>query len=481
MGNQNQNHSYEKGLSIDIDCIVKDVLKQWWVILLVMISAALLAGAYEKMSYRPTYTASTTFAVSRSGFSSNLAYDNLRSAETMTTRFSQIVGSSVLKKQICEELGLAYFDASVRVWTVPESNLMTMSVTAGSPRDAYRIIHAVMDGTLELSSELMSQMAVKVLLEPSVPVMPVQAMDATSAMKKAGILAAAAMTGIFALLSYLKDTVKNPREVSAKLDTRLLGSICHEKKYKTLRDRLRKKKLALNINNPAVSFSYVESVQTMATRVRAAMEKKQAQVLLVTSVSENEGKSTVAANLGLALSREGQKVVLIDCDFRKPSQYKLFEIPKDTLEKDGLSEQLLGKSTLKFRKCGAEDRLWLLCNAKPFQNFLNQKTMERLKLVIDQLRKKVDYVIIDTSPMALVSDGEALAEYAQATLVVVKQDLMEAKYINDVLDQLNRTNAPVIGCVFNNVQTGFFEKRSYYGGYYGQHYEHYYRKQSGDE
>ncbi len=472
MPNHEHHTSQMTALHTDINCIIRDVLKQWWVILITAIAAALLAGAYKTFTYTPEYMTSTTFAVGKSGFSTNLAYDNLRSAETVTTKFSQIAGSSVLKKRVCEELGLSWFPAQVSVWTIPESNLMTMTVISDSPRTAYLISHEVMDQTIELASELMDRMAVKVLLEPSIPVAPRQPLVTKDPMKKAAILGAAFMVFVFALISYLKDTVKNPAEAAAKLDARLLGSITHEKKFKTLSDRFRQKQFALNINNPAVSFSYVESVQMMATRVRAAMENQNKQVVMVTSISENEGKSTVAANLALALNREGKRVVLIDCDFRKPSQYKIFEIPKKELETDGLTDQLLGKSKLKFRECGDEKRLWLMCNIKPFQNFLNQKTTERMKLVIDQLCTKVDFVIIDTSPMALASDGEALADFVQSTLLVVQQDMMEAKYINDVLDRLNATNAEVLGCVLNNVRSGLFKKKSGYGSYASSNYRY---------
>jgi len=459
---------------LDIDSILKDVLKQWWVILLIAISAALLSGTLQKLTYTPSYATTTTFVVSKSGFSSSLAYENLKSAESVTTRFSQIADSSVLKKRVCEDLNLSWFNAEISVNVIPSSNLMSMTVTAASPREAYAIIHSVMEHAQALTAELMDSVAVKVLQEPSIPYSPRNPLNPTDAMKTSAVFGAAAITVLFILLSYFKDTIKNPREAAVKLDTSLLGTICHEKKYKTLNDRLHNRKIALNITNPAVSFSYVESIQMMATRIRGVLERRNAHILMVTSVSENEGKSTITANLALALSREGHKVVLIDCDFRKPSQYKIFRLSKDKLETDGLTEQLTGQSTLKFHRYNKDERLWLLCNAKPSQNFLNQQTSSRLKYVIESLRKKVDYVIIDTSPMALVSDGEAIAEYAQASLIVVQQDMMEAKYVNDVIDQLNKTNAPVIGCVLNNVHTGFFAKSGLSAQYMTNYHNHYY-------
>ena len=65
-----------------------------------------------------------------------------------------------------------------------------------------------------------------------------------------------------------------------------------------------------------------------ASRIRSRMDRKEAKSLLVTSVAENEGKSTVASNIAVSIAQEGKKVLLIDADFRKPSLYKIFDLDK---------------------------------------------------------------------------------------------------------------------------------------------------------
>ena len=97
------------------------------------------------------------------------------------------------------------------------------------------------------------------------------------------------------------------------------------------------------ITNPARSFLYVESLKRIASRVRGRLDRKGGKVLLVTSVAENEGKSTLAANLALALAEEQNRVLLLDCDFRQPALHKIFEIP----EKDGkdFGKVVLGKES----------------------------------------------------------------------------------------------------------------------------------------
>lgn len=469
---------YQQENHIDLDSIIKDILRQWWVIILVIISAVLLSGTYKLLTYKPMYETSTTFAIGKLGFSNNLAYDNLNSAENVTTKFTQIVKSSILKKEVCEDLEIPSFNATVDVKTIESSNLMTLTVTAPNPRLAYRMIGSVLENTLELGNGIMDTVTIKVLMSPSIPAAPINPLYIWGTMKKVGILSGFLMVLLFALLSYFKDTVKNVEEAKRKIDTKLLGTINHEKKRKSIKERFKKKKKGLSIEDPLVSFSYAESVRMAATRVHSAMDRIDAKVLLVTSVSENEGKSTVASNLALALAQEEKKVILMDFDFRKPSQYKLFDIenPKDY----NFAEYLLGNQELKSLKVGENDSVDLYISYPVKKRMMSQKLIKKMKNIIDELKKDADYIIIDTSPMALISDGEEIASISDASLLVIQQDMMETKYINDTIDQLNRTNAKIIGCVYNNVHKGLFST-SKANGYYGIGYKYksYYGKRYG--
>ena len=88
----------------------------------------------------------------------------------------------------------------------------------------------------------------------------------------------------------------------------------------------RKKKRSLLISSLTVSMDFAESLRKAASRLEHHMRQRRQQVLLVASVSENEGKSSVAANLALALSEKGKKVILIDCDLKKPAQYRILTV-----------------------------------------------------------------------------------------------------------------------------------------------------------
>lgn len=285
-------------------------------------------------------------------------------------------------------------------------------------------------------------------------------------MKKAFLISAAVLVLGMAVLSYLKDTVKNKNEVSEKIDAKLLGIVSHERKAKSLKEIKKSKSLSMLILNPLLSFRFVESNKMMASRVRSKMDKHGHKVVMLTSVIENEGKSTVAANLALSLAQENKKVLLIDCDFRKPAQYKIFEADDKYIV--NLPEMLSGNIDLNILSKQFEDTgLYTIFNKKATTNLESLLEKGGLQKFLTLARDEMDYIIMDTSPMALISDTEELAHHADATILVVRQDTVLAKDINDAVDALEKTGADMLGCIFNDATTGLAEGVSRYGYGYG--------------
>lgn len=211
---------------------------------------------------------------------------------------------------------------------VPESNLMELSVTADSPEMAFRILKSVLNNYTSISDYIIPNVVLETLQQPQVSGVPSNQIPTKKYAATAFLAAALAMAALIGLFSFLRDTVKNEAEFTRKIDADLLGVVYHEKK---------KKNSSMLITNPARSFLYVESLKRIASRVRGRLDRKGGKVLLVTSVAENEGKSTLAANLALALAEEQNRVLLLDCDFRQPALHKIFEIPEKT---ERISERL---------------------------------------------------------------------------------------------------------------------------------------------
>ena len=452
---------------IDLISMLKDIAKEWWAILLLSLAVALFADIWVNVTYQPEYKTSTTFVVTAKGMNTNV-YQNLNSTQQLAQQFTEIMDSNVLKKKVAQDLKMSSLNIDSSVDLVPETNLITLSVKAGTAVESYRILQSIMKNYNTVSDYAIKNVIIETIQSPAVSMAPVNPLNEKKTMIIAFIAAAAVFMVLVAGLSYLRDTIKNPKDVTSKLDTRLLGSIYHEMKSKSIKLRKKMEFVSMLISNPLRSFQYAESNKMMSSRVRSYMDKENAKTLLVTSVMENEGKSTVAANLALGLAQEGSRVMLIDCDFRKPAQYKIFDM--EGKDADDLGKVLTGKAGTENLICNWNDtNLYMILNRTSSNSIEALLKSTTLRQIVGFCRQNMDYVIIDTSPLALVSDTEELAQMADASVLVVRQDTVLTKDINDAIDILNNTRGKVLGCVLNDASSSQITGSTAhygYGGYY---------------
>ena len=453
---------------IDLISMLKDIGREWITILLLSIAAALFADIWICATYQPEYKTSTTFVVTAKGMNSNI-YQNLTSTKDLAQQFTEILGSNVLKKKVAQDIGVNSLDVETSVDLVPETNLITLSVKAKTAAESYRVLRSVMENYNTVSDYAIKNVIIETIQQPSVAMSPSNPLNEKRMVLKVFLIAAGCLIVLVAGISYIRDTIKNPGEVSSKLDTRLLGTIAYEKKSKSLSMNRKKGYLSMLISNPLRSFAYVESSKMAASRVRSYMDKEQAKVLLVTSVMENEGKSTVAANLALSLAQEGNRVMLMDCDFRKPAQFKIFDV-RDNEETD-LGDVLINhKSADRIIRNWNDSNLYMILNKTSSNSIETLLKSTTLKQIIAFCRERMVYVVVDTSPLALVADTEELAQMTDASVLVVRQDTVLAKDINDAIDILNNTRGKVIGCILNGTASQSTGGNSHYryGGHYGK-------------
>ncbi len=434
---------------LDLFTMLRDILKQWWVILLFSLSAALLASVISTETFQPEYTVKTTFVVTSKSLNSNV-YSNLNSTIEKAEQFKKILDFNLMKTTVMKDLELDSFNARTDVEVVDNTNMLRMSVTSPSAVLSYRITNSILENYHIVSDYILTDVILDVMEAPSIPAGPSNSRNVWKTMQRAFLSTALVLVLIFAVFSYMKDTVKNERDVKQKIDARLLGTVYREKKKRMVKAKNR----SMLVTNPLTSYRFAESYRMITAKLVNRLERHQAKVLMVTSVTENEGKSTVAANIALCLAKEGNKVLLIDCDFRKPALYKIFSSdPNVTIVNfpEILRTSQAPTNLISHIKDG---NLNVILNDT--QSFILEDLMNTgfFGRIIQICRKNMDYIVMDTSPIALVSDTIQLADYADASVVVMGQDRILARDINDTIDALNNTQAQVMGCVFNNV-TGF--------------------------
>ena len=181
--------------------------------------------------------------------------------------------------------------------------------------------------------------------------------------------------------------------------------------------------------------------------------------IVVTSSLIGEGKSTVVGNLAYSLNQDGSRVLVIDCDLRKPSIHENFLLSNEK----GLTDILVGKSDLKSVTKKIEESLFLITAGTIPPNpaeILGSSAMEDL---IEELSTNFDYIILDTPPILPVSDTLLLASKADATLIVVKARKTKEKIVKESYSKLVEARANVIGTILNESDKSLDNK---YCGYY---------------
>ena len=455
---------------IDLLSIARDIAGQWWVILLFSISAYLAAVIVMTIRYEPVYTTSTTFAVSARGTNVSFFVD-MTSAKETAENLQIVLDSEILKRKVMEDLDMETFDARVYASIVPETSMLVLTVQDKTAFRSYRVMKSILANYSSVSEYIVQDIVLNMIQPPSIPSYPSNSNGARR-MGKIAALASAVLAAVYiAVFSYMKDTVKSAKEARKKIASTYLGAIYHERSAKSRKSRNRK--ISMCITNPLLSFVYVESSRKAASRVRSRLDKKGKKILLVTSVAENEGKTTVASNIALALAQEGKRVLLVDCDFRRPALYKVFEVPRrEVQDLPHLIYTEEDKSSI-ITKLKTEN-LYFILNQRSTSNIEDIVKSGKFASIIEFVRERFDYIILDTPPLGMVPDAEEFANFADATLIVVRQDTALAPNINDAIDTMNKTNAHLIGFVFNDARGGLPGSGNHYGYGYGG-YGSYYR------
>ncbi len=457
-----QTYSFEQGLLFDPVVTVRDVARKWFLILVLTVFIGVAAFILADQLYVPRYESSATLVIT-THTSFTTVYDNIDSASSLASVFSEILNSSVMRKRILEAMNMTDFSGTINASCVEQTNLLSLKVCSSDPRTAFMVIQTIIKNHEIITYEVLGDIAVEVLQYPVVPTAPVNPSDMWTVMRRAMILAVIGVSAAFALLSVFRDTVRSRLEAEKKLECWCLGEIHHERKTKSIRDLFSRRKSGILVTKPEISFRYVSTLNRLSRRVRQHM--RGGNVLAVTSVAENEGKTTVAANLALSMAQKWGKVLLIDCDLRKPACHTIMEVAKP---KRYINDVLAGKAevadaVMTDRLSGLRVLYAKKVAGTAAGDILNS---EGLKTLIRQVREEYDFVVIDLPPMSVAADSEYVAEYADASLLVVRQNGIGAAEANRAISVLENVNARLLGCVLNNVYSSFITSGEGYGGSY---------------
>ncbi len=254
------------------------------------------------------------------------------------------------------------------------------------------------------------------------------------------------------LIDYLDNSVRTPEELQRYSgDLPLLGVIHHEAQPDAR---------PITISRP--KSWVVENYRGLRTSLQFLSLDRDIRTVQFVSPAASEGKSTTAVNTALAFAQAGFNTLLIDADLRKARQHTFFGLTPG----EGLVDVLIGAP---FDSCVIRltPKLDLLeAGAQP-PNPSEMVSSRQMNRLLEHLRKDYDMIIIDSSPILLVSDGVGLSSSVDAVIVVARANRTSGPQMEEAVARLRSVDAPLIGTVFNDVDKS---RGSAYGYGYGYGY-----------
>lgn len=504
-------------VEIDLKRIFAALWHKIWLVLLAAVVFAVVTFVCVYFFVTRQYQSSAMFYVNNSDISVGAASLNISSSDITASK--DLVQSYIVilytRDTLMDVIARSGVDRSytelrsmISAEAVEETEIFQVTVTSPSPSEAYQIARAIevslperIDGIIDGTTAKPVETAIQSnsISSPDYP--------------QSALIGFAAGFLLMALLVILQEVF----DVTIRSEEDMV-QVCHHPVLASVPDmgapgkgsyyyygygskrRNSKKNAAANHNAPPVlfgggiSFAASEAYKLLRTKLQFSfVDEGASRVIGFSSALSGEGKSLSAVNLAYTLSQLDKKVILIDCDMRRPTLADKLSIQKVP----GLSGYLTNQHSLEevIQKCNLkneENAFEVIAAGQNPPNPIELLSSARMTKFLQILRERYDYVIVDLPPVGEVSDAMAVAKETDGMLLVVRQNYCDRVVLKDAVRQFDFINAKMLGVVYNcttegtgRYGKGYYKKyyRRYYRSYYGRSYRRYegaYMKKNGE-
>ncbi|CEN79986.1 CpsD/CapB family tyrosine-protein kinase [Paraclostridium sordellii] len=207
-----------------------------------------------------------------------------------------------------------------------------------------------------------------------------------------------------------------------------------------------------------------EAYRTIRTNIEFSNLDREIKTIVVTSSKQNEGKSTVIANLAVSFAgMEDKKVLIIEGDLRNPTVHRMFNLSNS----HGITEILTGKKS--FQECVYKTEIQglevITCGKIP-PNPSEMLASKKMKAFIESLKDYYDYIFIDAPPIGIITDAGIVSTYTDGAMLIVGSKEVDIEMVKIAKSRLEKVNANILGLVLNK-----FEQSNGSYSYYNYYYE----------
>lgn len=424
-----------------------EILRRRWMTVVILALAGLALAGVISLVMTPAYTATTRlfFAVSGGESASDLAQGSTF-AEKQMSSYAEVATSPLALEPVIRKLNLstdaAKLGESISASIPPETVILVIDVTDPDPAKAAAIANAVGSEVADAAAELSAERADGSQAVQATTLAPALVPTEPSSPKALRNLALGLVLGILvglgvALLRNVLDTkVRTESDIRALTDAPILGSIAFDERVPNHPVIVRDDPLSA----PA------EAVRRLRTNLQFIDTADHAHSIVISSSVPEEGKTTTAINLAVALAEAGVRVILVDADLRRPSIASYMGLEGRV----GLTTVLIGRAELdEVVQPWQSSGLHVLPSGQLPPNpseLLGSPSMEKL---MSNLAERYDIVLLDSAPLLPVTDAAVLTKLAGGALLVAGADRIHRPQLEQAIASLETAGAHLHGIVLN--------------------------------
>ena len=476
-------------IEIDLKRLLDALLDKAWLIAIVALLCAVVAFAGTFFLITPQYQSSAMFYVNNTDISVGNTTLSLEASDISASRglvetYIVILNTRETLLDVIDYAGvdLTYeqIQGMVAAEAVDETEVFRVTVTNSDPNQAEQIANAIAYILPKRIATIIEGTSAKVVDAAVVPTRPSSPSYTRNTIL--GFAIGMVLSCALVVLKELMDiTIRTEDDISQSCKHPVLAAVpdmdVHTKggyyygygsKEKTPSKTGRSKRAELVGGN--ISFAAAESYKLLRTKLQFSFaDEGGCRVIGVSSALTGEGKTLSAVNLAYSTSQLGKRVLLIDCDMRRPSLAEKLPINKTP----GLSDFLTGQITADnlIQLCGIKDdehAFHAISSGRTPPNPMELLSSARMKKMLARLRDHYDFIILDFPPVGEVSDALAAAKLTDGMLLVVRQNYCDRLALNNAVRQFEFVDSKILGIVFNCTTEE--------GGYGNKYNKRYYKK-----
>lgn len=483
-------------VEVDLRRLVQAVWRRIWIVILVAVVTTSIALVGTLMLVTPQYQSAAKFYVNNGSLNLgglgdiSITAGDLSASKGLVNTYIVILSTRETLNDVIDYAGVDMTYKELRGYlsaaAVNETEIFQVTVTHPDPLVAEKLANAIahvlpkrIDTIVEGTSAKVVEAAI-VANDPSSPNYVQSAL--------LGLLAGVLLSvGGIVILELVDTTMRTEDDIYRACVHPVLatvpdmtapakGSRYHRNGYGPRSELPQEPKLFGN----GISFTAAEAYKLLRTKLQYSFaDESDSRVIGITSAMTGEGKSLTAINLAHSLSQLGAKVLLVDCDMRRPSLAGKLPINK----KPGLSGYLTSQNHLEdlIQDCGLEGdeaAFQVIASGHNPPNPIELLSSARMKRLLTKLRENYEYIILDLPPINEVSDALAVAKHTDGMLLVVRQHYCQRPALSSTVRQLAFVDGRILGVVFN-CTTDDSRRYGYYKRYYRKYYGRYGHKYEG--